>query len=257
MKTGVCGAMLLAGSLWAAEPPVQICLGDGNEWAPFTYWERSNGEPDRTRLTGIASGLVLEALRQSGFDYRISYLPWARVQQELKEFARNRECELTWDASYKAERAEFALYSVPLYQTRLGLFYLGRRFPEGPDMQTVQRSRVCGVVGYNYTPYELQQEVRLVRQIQQVLDMMERERCDFFPSEIEPLLGGLQLGIYHSQGELQTLAIPRSKRFYLLVSKGSPRADALLSRLNQALIRFDEEGYSATLFRRFLPKAQP
>lgn len=243
-----------AGSLaQAAEPQVQICLGEGNEWAPFTYWERKDGVRDTSRLTGSATTLVLESLKKLGISYQIRYLPWARVQQELADYRQNGLCELTWDASYKPERAEYALYSVPLYYTHLGFFYLKRRFPEAPDLQTVNRSRVCGVIGYNYVPYGLTREPHLVKQLQQALDMLGRDRCDFLPSEIEPLVSGIGLGIYRSESGLLNLSLPSRKGFYLLVSKGSPRGYELVTRLNQVLISFQDSGYSDEVMRSFLP----
>ncbi|MEZ6967792.1 substrate-binding periplasmic protein [Aeromonas sp. S11(2024)] len=244
---------ILSPALWGQEPPVKICLGEGNEWAPFTYWERKDGVPDTSRLTGSATTLVLDALQQSGLSHQIRYLPWARVQQELADYRQNGLCELTWDASYKPERAEFAFYSVPLYYTHLGFFYLKRRYPEPPDLQTVNRSRVCGVIGYNYTPYGLAQEPRRVKQLQQALDMLERDRCDFLPSEIEPLVAGISLGIYRSESGLLNLALPSRKGFYLLVSKGSPRGHQLVNILNQSLVAFQEGGHTDEVMRRFLP----
>lgn len=247
-------AMLIPASFAsAAEKPVQICLEEGNEWAPFTYWERKDGVPDTSRLTGSATTLVLDAIKKNGLSYQIRYLPWARVQQELADYHQNGLCELTWDASYKPERAEFAFYSVPLYYTHLGFFYLKRRYPEAPDLQTVNSSRVCGVIGYNYAPYGLAQEPRRVKQLQQALDMLGRDRCDFLPSEIEPLVGGLTLGIYQSEPGLLNLALPSRKGFYLLVSKGSPRAYELVTRLNQTLVAFQEQGHAEEVMRRFLP----
>jgi polar amino acid transport system substrate-binding protein len=209
--------------------------------------------PDTSRLTGSATTLVLDALNKLGLSHQIRYLPWARVQQELADYRQNGLCELTWDASYKPERAEYAFYSVPLYYTHLGFFYLKRRFPETPDLQTVNRSRVCGVIGYNYTPYGLVLEPRRVKQLQQALDMLGRDRCDFLPSEIEPLTSGIGLGIYRSESGLLNLALPSRKGFYLLVSKGSPRAYELVTRLNQVLIDFQDSGYSDEVMRKFLP----
>ncbi|WP_336291361.1 hypothetical protein [Aeromonas dhakensis] len=233
----------LTGLVEAAQPEVQICLGEGNEWAPFTYWERKDGVPDTRRLTGSATTQVLEALKRLGLSYKIRYLPWARVQQELADYRQNRLCELT----------EYAFYSVPLYYTHLGFFYLKRRFPEAPDLQMVNRSRVCGVLGYNYAPYGLAQEPRRLKQLQQALDMLGRDRCDFLPSEIEPLMSGIGLGIYQSESGLLHLALPSRKGFYLLVSKGSPRSYELVTRLNQLLIEFQDSGYSDEVMRRFLP----
>jgi polar amino acid transport system substrate-binding protein len=116
------GVLALMAVPCLAAPPVQICLGDSNEWPPYTYWQRSNGEADRSRLTGSASTLVLEILQRLQLPYEVHYMPWARVQQELADFAEKGRCELTWDASYNAERAAYAYYSARLYETRLGLF---------------------------------------------------------------------------------------------------------------------------------------
>lgn len=243
----------------AAEPPVDICLGEGNEWPPYTYWERRDGKVDRNRLTGLTTGLVLGALRQLGLSYRIQYLPWVRVQQELAEYASNGRCELTWDASYKAERAEYAYYSVPLYRTHLGLFYSQKRFtrlPSSSEPAAEPIYRYCGVIGYNYEPYHISQEIQLVPSIQQSLDMLERQRCEFFPSEIEPLNSGIALGIYRGHPELRHRTLDIGKSFYVLVSKGSPRANELTNRLNQALIAAQENGQSDELQQRFMLKPQ-
>jgi hypothetical protein len=94
---------------------------------PFTYWDRKDGVPDTRRLTGSATTLVLDAQQQSELSYQVCYLPWARVQQELADYRQNGLCELTWDASYKPERAEYALYSVPLnlaLPSRKGVYLL-------------------------------------------------------------------------------------------------------------------------------------
>ena len=254
LLSGMILAMLMpVASAQESDAPVRICLGNGSEWPPYTYWVRHNGVPEPERLTGAAATLVLDALRQNGLSPQIRYLPWARVKQELVDYGQNGLCELTWDASYKPERAEFAFYSVPLYYTHLGFFYLKRRYPEPPDLQTVNRSRVCGVIGYNYTPYGLAQEPRRVKQLQQALDMMGRDRCDFLPSEIEPLVSGISLGIYRSESGLLNLALPSRKGFYLLVSKGSPRAHEQVNTLNQALVAFQEGGHGDEVMRRFLP----
>ena len=52
------------------------------------------------------------------------------------------------------------------------------------------------------------------------------------------------------------LALPSRKGFYLLVSKGSPRAYELVTRLNQVFIEFQDSGYSDEVMRRFLPPTE-
>lgn len=250
------GVWLLLGLPCLAAPPVQICLGDSNEWPPYTYWQRVDGEVDRSRLTGSASTLVLTALERQGLTYDVHYMPWARVQQELADFASKGRCELTWDASYNAERAAYAHYSAPLYETRLGLFYSAERFVDVPLpalLQNLQLFRVCGVIGYNYQPYGVGEAIKRFPSIQQNLDMLQRQRCDFFPSEIEPLYGGLALGIYQGHEQLRHLPLTASKAFFLLVSKGSPRGDQLITQFDQQFRQLQTTGEAQQIFQRFLP----
>lgn len=240
----------------AATPPVQICLGDSNEWPPYTYWQRSDGEVDRSRLTGSASTLVLAILQRLQLPYEVHYMPWARVQQELADFAEKGRCELTWDASYNAERAAYAYYSAQLYEARLGLFYSAQRFAEVPLpalLQNLQPYRVCGVIGYNYQPFGLGEPIKRFPSIQQNLDMLQRQRCDFFPSEIEPLYGGLALGIYQGHEQLRHMPLVASKAFYLLVSRGSPRGERLISQFDHQLKQLQASGDAQQIFQRFTP----
>jgi polar amino acid transport system substrate-binding protein len=249
--------LLLPSGLCAAQPPVQVCLGDSYEWAPYTYWERVDGAVDRERLTGYSATRVLNALSQLGLTYRVRYMPWPRAQQEMAEFAEKGRCELTWDASYNAARAGFAYYSVPLYRVRLGLIYSRKRFARAPSLQMPQQLRdykVCGVIGFNYQPYGIDWPIERLPTMQQNLDMLDRQRCDFFPSEIEPLFGGIALGTFTAPGSLESLDLPQQKTFYLMVSKGSPRASELVNSINQVLIEQQESGEATQLQQRYLPQ---
>lgn len=252
-------ALSVAINAHATQPPVQICLGDSYEWPPYSFWERVNGEPEQSRLTGYSATLVLKALENLGLDYRIHYMPWARAQQELADFASKGRCEMTWDASFNSTRAGFLYYSVPLYKTRLGLFYSRKRFAEPPQLtlpDDLRQLKVCGVIGFNYQPYGIDWPLERLPTIQQNLEMLDRQRCDFFPSEIEPLLGGITIGTYSDPGQLTPLPLPQQKTFYLMISKGSPRAHELINRLNQIIIEQQETGEAQRLLERFLPGMQ-
>ena len=69
-----CSALTLSlsSAVLAGEAPVQICLGEGNEWPPYTYWERQDGKIDQSRLTGAATTMVLDALQQLGLQHRVA-----------------------------------------------------------------------------------------------------------------------------------------------------------------------------------------
>jgi polar amino acid transport system substrate-binding protein len=259
-RGGLAWVLALSSNLCAAAPALQICLGDSNEWPPYTYWERVDGVADRSRLTGSATTLVLTVLERLGLDYELHYMPWARVQQELADFASKGRCELTWDASYNAERAVYAHFSEPLYRTRLGLFYSARRFAEAPPaalLQNLQHYRLCGVIGYNYQPFGINAQIQRLPSIQQNLDMLQRQRCDLFPSEVEPLYGGIQLGAYSADAELRHIPLSAQKTFFLLLSKGSPRGQQLLKQFNKQLQLLQASGEFAQIFKRFEPAGAP
>ncbi len=252
----IAGCLLAASLGLEASEPVKICLGDSNEWPPYTFWERRDGQADRERLSGSATTLVLTALDRLGLAYQVTYWPWARVQQELAGFAERGRCEMTWDASYTRERAAFAHYSEPLYRTRLGLFYSKQRFPRSPGINgaaALSNFRLCGVIGYNYEPYGLVREPTRYASVQQNLDLLQHLRCDFFPSEIEPLYGGIALGAFQGHTDLGFVELPASKAFYLLLSKGSPRGEQLLQALNRELQVLRESGEAEAIFQRFQP----
>lgn len=245
----------LVGSLQAADAVVNICLGDGNEWPPYTYWERVEDEVDRERLTGSASVLVLTVLQRLQLQYQVRYMPWARVQQEVAEFASRGRCELTWDASHNEERAAYAHFSAPLYQTSLGLFYSQQRFLSEPRVALLQLQhyRLCGVIGYNYQAYSIDWEVQRFPSLQQNLDMLLRQRCDFFPIEIEPLYGGIALGAYRASPALRHIRLPGHKAFHLMLSKGSPRGEVLIAAINRELQALEASGEAEAIRQRFLP----
>lgn len=247
--------LVLLAPLCLAAPAVQICLGDSNEWPPYTYWERVDGQVDRTRLTSSASVLVLEALQRLQLPHQLRYMPWARVQQELADFAGKGRCELTWDASYSEERARYAHFSEPLYRARMGLFYSTRRFNSEPSaaLLQLQRYRLCGVIGYSYKDYGIDGDLQRFPSLQQNLDMLQRQRCDFFPSEVEPVYGGIALGAYRATPDLRHIRLPAHKTFYLLVSKGSLRGEQLVADINQQLQAMEASGDAEAIRQRFLP----
>lgn len=138
----------------------------------------------------------------------------------------------------------------------MGLFYSAERFVDVPLpalLQNLQPFRVCGVIGYNYQPYGVGEAIKRFPSIQQNLDMLQRQRCDFFPSEIEPLYGGLALGIYQGHEQLRHLPLTASKAFFLLVSKGSLRGDQLITQFDQQFRQLQTTGEAQQIFQRFLP----
>lgn len=245
--------MLVGIAHGALANPLRVCVGDVNVWPPFTYWQGSSAQEKAESLTGSATTLVLEALKKQEIEYQLHFMPWARVQQELAQ-ATGR-CDLTWDASYRAERAEYSYFSVPLYTIQLGYFTL----PENSkDLNLATDSDVlCGVNGFNYQNFALPREPSpTLNSVQQALNMLQKERCDWFVSEIEPIYGGIMLGLYQLDRPIQHHFLGKTKEYHVQVRRSLPNAMPLLNGLNEYILQAQSSGHAQAVFDRFLSITQ-
>lgn len=243
----LCALLTISNGIVAS--PLRVCVGDVNVWPPFTYWQGITSEEKAQSLTGSATVLVLEALEQLNVDYQLLFMPWARVQHELAQA--NGRCDLTWDASYRHDRAEYSHFSVILYRIQLGYFTLT---DSKKPLNSHQDSGVlCGVHGFNYQDFGLSREPSLrVNTVQQALDMLQKQRCDWFLSEIEPIYGGIQLGLYQLERPIEPHFLGKEKQFHVQVRRALPEALVLLNGINQFLINAQQSGHAQAVFDRFL-----
>lgn len=247
------GLMFICSAAAAAEP-VRICVGDVNVWPPFTYWQGSSYQEKADSLTGSATTLVLDALKSHNIDYQFYFMPWARVQHELTQ-ERGR-CDLTWDASYRAERAEYSYFSVPLYTIQLGYFTLPDNHEDLKDLSV--DGVLCGVNGFNYENFALSREPSLyLNSVQQALNMLQKERCDWFVSEIEPIYGGIQLGLYKIDRPIVHHFLARNKPYHVQVRRSLENSMPLLNQLNDYFLDAQQTGRAQAVFDRYLSFSQP
>lgn len=230
----VCSGWLLSLSVASAAEPIRLCIGDGNPWPPYSYFERTaEGEPDPSTLAGSATQQLRQALDQAGLDYQFFFMPWARVMHEMA--AQQGLCDVVWNVSYSEQRATFALFSEVQYHTQLVLFSMGASTAQHQP-SSLALAEYCGVNGYNYQPFGLSEsELILGDSIQQVLNMLEAQRCQFFPSEREPLLSGGELGIYQLPVGLTYQPLHLTKAFHVMISRRHPQATTLLELINHAI----------------------
>ncbi|SIN88585.1 ABC transporter substrate-binding protein [Salinivibrio sp. ES.052] len=217
----------------ATSEPLNVCVGDGSPWPPYTYWQGETRQQKADTLTGYATDLVLTALERNDIAYQLVFMPWARVQHELaRESGR---CDLTWDASYKPARAQYSRFTQPLYSISLGYLYIGAPDTKAqPNLSATQS--ICGVNGYNYTAFDDNPKPRFeANTLQQALRMLEAGRCRFLASEIEPILGGIRLDLYQFSRDLAYIALPNPKAFHAQVSRYAPQANDLVAQIDAYL----------------------
>ncbi|ENM5852991.1 ABC transporter substrate-binding protein [Vibrio mimicus] len=247
------GLALIANGAFAN--PLRICVGDVNVWPPFTYWKGTSEQEKTASLTGSATTLVFEALKAQHIDYQLKFMPWARIQHELAHDSGR--CDLTWDASHQMEREVYSYFSVPLYTIQLGYFTLADQKKDLLSASTTE-GVLCGVNGFNYENFTLPRKPSLyLNSVQHALNMLQKERCDWFVSEVEPIYGGIQLGIYELDRSVVHQSLGQYKQYHIQVRRSLPNALLLVEGLNQYILEAQKTGHAQMVFDRYLVLKSP
>ena len=240
---------------------VHIC-DDAAEWPPYIYYQRVNGKPDKSTITGATVDLLKALFKEIKMEFTIELLPWKRCLTEVDQFGQSGKYEVFVDGSYNEERYNKYYLSTPLYKTHVGVFYSKKRFPEGPPItqaSDLNQYRLCGMFGYNFEPFI---SAGVTTNISTAgknnttnFLLLEKQRYDFFLSAIEPVYGSHVIGQHTIPEEIMSFPVLGIKKFtfYLFVAKSSPRAFELYTKINQAIIKLHETGISEAIFKKYLP----
>lgn len=258
MKTGLITLLFLVASSAAIAQPVRIC-NDEAEWPPYTYYPRVDGKPDKSRLTGAVVELLDEIFKINEMEYSMKLLPWKRCLNEVYRFGKNRKYEVFTDGSFSVERTEKYYLSTLIYSTHQGVFYSKKKYPNGVPMQKssdLNLFTLCGVHGYNYDTYGLAKEKKIdtgAKTLRHALTKISKLRCDLLPNSLEPVYGGVAVGKYTIPADIASMPIPGMDptTFHIFVSKSSPRAYELLTKINQAILILQHNGVSKKIFDKY------
>lgn len=262
MKTRLITFIFLVASSVAIAQPVRIC-DDDTEWPPYTYYPRVDGKPDKSRLTGAVVELLDEIFKINEMEYSIKLLPWKRCLNEVYRFGENRKFEVFTDGSFSVERTNKYYLSTMIYTTHQGVFYSKKKYPNGVPMQKssdLNHFKLCGVHGWNYeylyTDYGVAKDKKIdtgAKNIHHALTKISKLRCDVLPNSLEPVYGGVAVEKYTIPEDIASMPIPGvdPTTFHIFVSKSSPRAYELLTKINQAILILQHNGVSKKIFNKY------
>jgi polar amino acid transport system substrate-binding protein len=227
--------------------PLKVC-GDGAEWPPYTY-----SDPNKKgNVIGAATDTLREILKRADYEFEIELLPWKRC---LSYVARG-EYAIVIDATYSEERSEKYFFSKSFYTIHSGLFYLTRKFPKKPVIDTVQEMKkytYCGLLGYNYSMYDIPESNLDLGALNEEarFNKLRKGRCDFVLGDIEILKGFVMLGNLNLKGT-DFIPIPESnpKKFYMLVTR-NPVGEKLLKVINEGLDHLRADGTYDIIFKKY------
>lgn len=248
-------------SVLAKDEPVRFC-DDAAEWTPYTYFVRDKAGLPEGQVTGAMADLLPELARLVGLPFSLELVPWNRCLNDVAYYDSEKGgYEALVNGTLNGDRLKHYYATTPVYRTHLGFFYR----TETPSRRKIYRTRdlnrgrICGVLGYNYSWYYragLAHNVDLgARDPKMALEKLAAGRCDYFISNIEVIMAAKELGLITIPPNIRgkVLADLPSPTFHILISKRSPRAFELVTKLNQALLTLEHEGVTEEIFKQYLP----
>jgi polar amino acid transport system substrate-binding protein len=235
-----------AGAALAAKP-IQIC--DDGAWPPYTFVDPKNPQA----VVGASAELMVEILKRANYQATIVVMPWKRCLEEVE----SGETALLLNATYSDERAAKYLMSKPYYSLTSGLFHLKSKYPSPPKIRTVaemKKYRYCGLLGYNYTMYDLP-ESQLdagARDEPGRFRKLQLDHCDFVLGDVELLKSFAALGQIDLAG-VSHIPIPgaKPKEFHVLVSKKHADGTQLLKLINDGFSALKADGTRTKIFKKY------
>ncbi|MBH9579300.1 substrate-binding periplasmic protein [Inhella proteolytica] len=241
-----------------AAAPVRLC-DDVNEWPPYTYFRRVDGQ-----RSGELTGYTVELLRligqRRGLELRIEMLPWKRCVEAV----RHGEILGFLNAIVTPERKVDFLISDLLYETRLLALWSRQQHPNGlrvnsqADLATL---RIGGVHGYSYSQLSEAEQARLQRapHYESLVQMLHRGRVDVALVNEGVMLGHAALGspAFAASASLGQVALQdrQPSRFHLMFTRAKPEGARLQALVNEELAALQRSGELAKLRAQFLSPA--
>ena len=238
------GSGELSAAPLAQDQVIKVCAQSA-EWPPFMYTDKASNN----KLSGYTIDFLQHSLIERGLRYTIDLVPWKRCM----ELTQRGIYDMMTDASNSAERAQNYLVSKPYYQQQLVYFYDKERpRPAIHAAADLNKVRLCGMAGYNYSGFGLKpEEVEMGSQnLAQTFQKLKHDRCDAVPERLEVTLGYRAQGVVDFEklnigvGYLPDL--PRST-FHLMVSRNVVYGPALLEVLDEGIDKLNGNGVAQEL----------
>lgn len=236
--------VLLYGFGANAQDMVRIC-DDISPWPPYIYPSAQN----KNQPTGAMVDFLDDLFKEIGLEYSVTLRPWKRCLEEVKKATSTDEFEIVSNASFNEERAEAYHVTKPIYRTTPGAFYSKERFPQGLKLQRLadlKKYKICGVLAYSYLEYDLEKSdiYTTAGTLEKIFIMLDKNRCEIIVSSIEPLVGMKLFGKNIVSNRITSVAVPGAQQstFHLLISRGSPRSEELLEKLDLAIDKLTSNG---------------
>lgn len=241
------GIFLSISTMALERTSLAIC-GDGGGWPPYHF------EKER-KVIGYDIDVLEAIFSPLGLTITVDLPPWQRC---LRETNLGRY-DIALSAAYSEERDKDYILTDYYYTLQPSYVYSSITYPEGLPIRTAQDLdylRTCGLQGYNYTGFGVDDsKVRKnSRTFEQVVKMLEANRCDVFLARYEILAGfKASEGIDHLTNGLKVVSIPgiSGDKFYMLISRSIPDGQELKSIFDQRIQQLRSAGQLDKMIEKY------
>ncbi len=242
-----------------SEHKLNIC-GDGAEWPPYIYWERSKNGAKTGKISGYTVDLLKEIFSKKGIEITFHLPPWSRC---LAEVERGGRYHIAVDSSFSHERDKKFLLTKHYYEITPKLFYSSKHYPSGfPDFSNSEEllkiGNICGLQGYNYVGFlKGLENSRLdmgAKDFNAVTAKTKAGFCQAFLARSEVIKGFKKIGSDFSIGKaFLSKRLPNSRRekFYMLISRKISEADSLKNTIDAGIKTCRSNGCMKNLEKKY------
>ena len=204
--------------------------------------------------TGIAVDIVNEIFRRKKIKVKQIVIPWKRCLKYIQA----KRIDIVPNSSFKKERAEYAYYTDPFYETHLVLYYKKSRFSKPPKINSakdLKRYKVGGVLGFNYKQYNgiididtgANSRVNLIK-------MLKAGRVDFAVLQEEIMLARQKKGEV-DLSDLNHIPDPaRPINISHILTVMTPKGKALKKIINEGIKELMNDGTIQLINTQYLKK---
>lgn len=240
-----------------ADEPVYVC-DDKEPWPPYTYPSSEEKAGAADRRIGAMVDFLDAVMREANISYEIKLKPWLRCLKEISSYSQSPQAEVMMGVNYNEERGQYALFSVPVFENKRGIFYSKSEFPDGPNWKTPSDTKnfvVCVVKGFDYSNVILSKEGPKfeVSSTKLALKQIKRGRCQVLFNSVAAVLGTKLYGdsIVPEGIAYKEYMTTKPNSYHIMVSKKSPRAELLLRKINRAIVTLNRNGTRQAIFTKY------
>ncbi len=236
--------------------PVVTACDDSNEWPPYAFFRRVDGQRS-SELTGFTVELLRLIGSRRGFSVQVSMLPWRRCLESVRQG----ELLLLLSAIRTPEREAAYWLTNSIYETQLLYLWSKRQHPRGLGIRQqadLAKWRVGGLQGYSYSQMDKAETDRFIRapNYRSLVQMLHLGRVEVALVNESVLQGHSALGLVElaDEDDVQSGVFEdrAPSRFFMMTTRARPEGRALQQLLDLELARLERSGELAKLRNQFI-----